>query len=282
MSPFDHNAVERAVEDRADIEFLRFQERGLWASVQKETECENSPSLLVSVAESSEESFLDGKPSAPLKSMNTVGGFSCSAKMMDAWSRFQSGETSEPLTACRGVALSMSSAEGSPARTSAMQDIGPVSRVLDQGCGLKCSGSFARFDQDTCSWRTSQLCLSGEWAEFSETWPRQGTWDDTAAWELQTLAETTSESEFGFLPTPRASMTARFYSRKNLKGRTMANNLEERLAQMHPEHIGKPINLDWLDWLMRYPVSWSNAFEPLGMDKIHSWLQAHGAFSEAL
>src|SRR5262245_44555865 len=33
---------------------------------------------------------------------------------------------------------------------------------------------LARYDPDTRSWRTSQLCLDGDYQRFSETWPRSG------------------------------------------------------------------------------------------------------------
>src|SRR5688572_19824313 len=69
----------------------------------------------------------------------------------------------------------MSSAADSPARTSVKQDERPESqKVHGAVCGASTPGSFAIFDPDTLSWRTSQRCLLGGWIEFSETWPRSG------------------------------------------------------------------------------------------------------------
>lgn len=69
-------------------------------------------------------------------------------------------------------------------------------------CGANMRGLLARFDRATSSWKTSQLCLGGEWAEFSETWPRAGMTRNGRAFELLTLALRTGEKESGLWPTP--------------------------------------------------------------------------------
>lgn len=71
------------------------------------------------------------------------------------------------------------------------------------GCGANTRASFANFDRATSSWKTSQLCLDGEWSAFSETWPRAGMTRSGKAYELPTLARRTEESESGFSRTPR-------------------------------------------------------------------------------
>src|SRR5690348_10473140 len=38
--------------------------------------------------------------------------------------------------------------------------------------GLRCAESLASYDRPTSSWRTSQICLTGELSELSGTWPR--------------------------------------------------------------------------------------------------------------
>jgi hypothetical protein len=76
--------------------------------------CANSPSSPASAVESSAVSFSDGEPSAPSKSTHIVNGYSCSARMMESWSRSPSGPMSEPsmlergegtLTLCQAVSL---------------------------------------------------------------------------------------------------------------------------------------------------------------------------------
>lgn len=153
----------------------------------------------------SEESSSGGEPSALSKSTLTAGGFSCSAKMMDAWSRFQSGQTSEPSMAVRGMALSMSSAADFPAKTSAPQDQVPALPESDLACGPRWPESFARFSPDTFSWKTRQCLLLGGLESFSETWPNYGMMRDGECSAQPALEHPTCESESGFVPTPTAN-----------------------------------------------------------------------------
>jgi hypothetical protein len=67
--------------------------------------------------------------------------------------------------------------------------------------------SFASYDRDSSSWKTSQLCLDGAWSEFSATWPRAGMTRNGKAFELPMLAPHTGENESGLLPTPEATNT---------------------------------------------------------------------------
>jgi hypothetical protein len=95
----------------------------------------------------------------------------------------------------------MSSAEASPARISASQDAAQDWPASDPGCGPSSPGSLARYDRGTSSWRTSQLCLDGDWERFSETWPRSGTMRSGIAYPLPPLAHRTYGTGFGSLPT---------------------------------------------------------------------------------
>src|SRR5690348_993680 len=63
----------------------------------------------------------------------------------------------------------------SPAKILAMQDSERVFTESAADYGSSSHESFAIFNLDTFSWRTSQLCLTGEWATFSERWPLSGT-----------------------------------------------------------------------------------------------------------
>lgn len=69
---------------------------------------------------------------------------------------------------------SISSAVDSLARISATlaRVLGWLELALD--CGESSRESLARFDPDSSSWKTSQLCLGGERMSFSETWPASG------------------------------------------------------------------------------------------------------------
>jgi hypothetical protein len=99
---------------------------------------------------------------------------------------------------------SMSSVADFHAKTSATlaSERELTENAADSGASLP--ESLANYDRATSSWRTSQLCLDGEWAEFSETWPRSGMTRNGKTYELPTLVHHTGESESGLWPTPRA------------------------------------------------------------------------------
>jgi hypothetical protein len=68
---------------------------------------------------------------------------------------------------------------------------------------------LAKFDPDTSSWRTSQLCLDGALSEFSEAWPRSGLMLSGTAYQLPPLALRTDGTEFGLWPTPQGQYDGR-------------------------------------------------------------------------
>lgn len=162
------------------------------------------PSSPVPVAVSSAENCSVGKRSAPSKSTPTVNGFLCSDRMMEAFLFFQSGRTSEPLTAVRGLALSMSSVADSPAKTSAPPETVPESLESEADCGPRWHASFARWNPATSSWKTAQCSLLGGLTEFSETWPSYGMMRDGECSVLPELEHLTCESESGLWQTPVA------------------------------------------------------------------------------
>ncbi|SRR5579885_493542 len=118
-------------------------------------------------------------------------------------------ESNTPIRApeeCDTLPGLTSSAEDSPVRTSPMPGSEPESTGNARDCGASLPASFASYDPATSSWRTSQLCLDGEWSVFSETWPRAGMTRSGRAFELPTLVHPTEESESGLWPTPAGSV----------------------------------------------------------------------------
>jgi len=136
--------------------------------------------------------------------------------------------TSLPLTSSAGDSL---------VRTSATPASAPESTESAADCGPSTRGSFANSDRGTSSWRTSQLCLDGEWAEFSETWPRSGMTRSGKAFERPTLVRHTDENESGLLPTPTASEGASSTSHSRTWSDTQINlhNFVTGKGKQHPK-----------------------------------------------
>jgi hypothetical protein len=127
------------------------------------------------VEEYSEANCLDGTPSAPLNTTPTPQAFLWRDKTTDAWNRFPSGMTCEPLTESRGEELLTWFRAGFLARTSAQ--LNKTQRgltVAPADCGARWQESSARFDLDSFCWRTAPCLLGEDLPESSVILPKQG------------------------------------------------------------------------------------------------------------
>jgi hypothetical protein len=116
----------------------------------------------------------------------------------------QSGTTPEPLTVSLGVAPLMSSVVGSRVSPSAKQGNKKQSKTTETSGPIQ-SESFARYDQESSSWRTSPDLFGSTSLVSWETWPKQGTMQNGACWERETSELHTSASGSGsWLATPTA------------------------------------------------------------------------------
>jgi len=103
-------------------------------------------------------------------------------------------------------------------------------RLHNLVCGTNSIESFAYYDRDTSSWKTSQQSFLEDLESFSETWPRQGIVVNMHAYQHRMLEPVTKEIVGGLLPTPRATsaMTENLKTVKQ-RGRNIGN-LEEVIA----------------------------------------------------
>lgn len=100
------------------------------------------------------------------------------------------------------------SLEGSHAKTSATRGNKLGLKEKGRDCSLRLSESFAFFVPGSSSLKTSQLCLDGEWTEFSGSLPRRGMMRNGQLYHAQKWAALTEETESGLLPilpTPTAN-----------------------------------------------------------------------------
>jgi len=71
---------------------------------------------------------------------------------------------------------------------------------MKDGFGKILKGSFAKYDRNSCSWRTYQVSLTGELVTFSNPWPREGSMLNGAVLRRQKLEQTITEIELSFSP----------------------------------------------------------------------------------
>ena len=99
-------------------------------------------------------------------------------------------------------------------------------------------------------------------------------------------------------PTPKASASGPDYARMNLDGsggddlatavakemlptpnardwRSGKGRQENGHTPQLPEVIGGQLNPTWVEWLMGWPLGWTD-LKPLGMDRFQQWLEQHG------
>lgn len=156
------------------------------------------------VAASSPASCLGGEPSAQLNVMPTQQPFLRNGKTTAFSGPSQFGLTCERLTEDRGAALLTLYLAGFPARTSAQPEMASASKASEADSGAKWRGSFARFDRDSCSWKTAQCSLLADSGESLEIWPRWGSMRNGACYPQPPLARRTYANASGYWPTPRA------------------------------------------------------------------------------
>jgi hypothetical protein len=148
----------------------------------------------------------DGEQSALLSGKPIPQAYCALDKMTDFSRLFRFGMTYKPLTENLGEELLTSFREDFHAKTSAQEEKGKELKAKEVECGEKWHGSFTKYDQDLCLWKTHQCSLLGDLEEFLETWPQWGLMRNGECWELQTLAQTIKGTESGLLekmwPTP--------------------------------------------------------------------------------
>ena len=156
------------------------------------------------VAEYSEANSSDGAPSAPSNTTPTPQAFLWRDKTTDAWSRFPSGMTCEPLTESRGEELLKWFRADFLAPTSVPPARAPESPASSQDCGPKWRALSVKFDRDSSSWKTAHCLLSEDLPWSSVTLPKWGMMRAGELSERTTPALPTIAKDCGWWATPSA------------------------------------------------------------------------------
>ena len=228
------------------------------------------------VAEYLEATYLGGEQSAQWSETATPQAYCSPDKMTNVSRLSRFGMTFAPLTDDRGAELLTWFREGFLARTSASQEKEPELTESVPVFGLKCLGLLARFDRDSCSWKTPQLSLLGGGSESLQTLPRWGIAADGELWELAMSERPIGENESGFWLTPSANEDAA--GTPNGKMQKMLGN-DPRIRGTTPEEWARgTLNPTWVEWLMGWPLGWTD-LKPLEMDRFQQWQQQHLNYS---
>ena len=208
---------------------------------------------------------LDGEQSVQL-SGNPIPQAYCAPDKMTDFSRLSRfGMTYKPLTESRGEELLMLYLEDFHAKTFRQRENEKVLMGLDQDSGKKWRGWLAKYDPDSCSWKTPQCSLITDSDEFLETYPTSGLMRDGLLWEQTRLALNTTETEYGLLPTPTArDFNGHTITKKRPKGfNKVLPNVFKLEFQLHGQCYPHPT---FSEGLMLWPVGWTD-LKPLATDK---------------
>jgi hypothetical protein len=160
---------------------------------------------------------------------------------------------------------------------------------------VKSSASLAWYDQNTCSWKTSQQSLLTDSEQYSGTWPRSGMLVNGLVYELPTVGRRTIGIDGGYLPTPvsidagsgrmntspyegaKPRPTLALMARKNLWPTPTAHNAKEgaypaeytRNTPTLASAVGGKLNPQFVEWLMGWPIN-HTALKAVETDKSRS------------
>jgi hypothetical protein len=195
---------------------------------------------------------LDGKPSAPLNGNNTQQAY-CAPDKMTKFSRLSRfGMTYKPLTETRGEELLTLYLEDFHARTSAQQAKAQELKETNHQCGNTWQGSLARLDPNTSLWKTAQCSLLEDLELSLQTFPRWGSMQNGALYQLPILVQTISEKEFGLEPKemttwlsptcmdalpPRTPKALKKQHDNNRQGRATHSTLREQVVYPPPNQM---------------------------------------------
>ena len=217
----------------------------------------------------SEDTSSDGEQSAPLSGNPTQQAY-CAPGKMTAFSRLSRyGMTFKPLTDILGEELLTLYLAGFHAKTFQLQEMVMDLMESEAECGEKWQGLLAKYDQDLHLWRTVQCSLLEDLNESLQTLPQWGMTVGGELYLLPTLVQTIDAKESGFTHvwgTPKAQ-DSRHALRDRGKG-----NLGEQVSGLHN---GGKLNPTWTEWLMGWPLGWTD-LKPLVTDKFPSVQQPPG------
>jgi hypothetical protein len=210
---------------------------------------------------------LDGEQSVQSNGKPIQLAYCAPDKMTDFSRLSRFGMTFKPLTESRGEELLTLYLEGFLAKTSQQREQEPDLMGQDRGFGKKWQGWLAKYDQDSCSWKTAQCSLITDSVECLETYPTSGLMRDGLLWEQTRLALNTTETEYGLLPTPTArDFNGHTITKKRPKGfNKVLPNVFKLEFQLHGQCYPHPT---FSEGLMLWPIGWTD-LKPLAMDKSH-------------
>jgi len=223
------------------------------------------------VAEYWGESSSDGEQSAPLSVMPTQHKFWHKGKTMEFCDLSRFGLTLQHLTESRGEELLKSFLGAFHVKTFPAQERERGLQEQEAGYGKSLPELLAKYDLDSCSWRTAQCSLLEDLGLSLQTFPRWGLMLGGGLYLLPIAERPIKESASGLLPTPSGVNAGKNHTMGRLDEWGGSSNI------WRGTEIGKVRCASFEEWMMGWPTGWS-ALTPLGTDRFQSWQQQHSKY----
>lgn len=229
----------------------------------------------------------DGAPSAPSSGTTTQGASLWQDRTTDASTPFLSGTTCRPSTADRGEELLTWFREAFPVRTYQQQARVQESPGNEAVCGHTWRELWVKFCRDSSSWRTHRCLWVEVLASSSLTLPRWGMMRDGELWERITPGLPIGETGSGLWPTPNKMDALPLILNKSpeKQAREEAFHAAKGVNKQRPLPVavkqesgmtGGRVNADWIEWLMGWPIEWTDESSDSATDKFRQWSRSHG------
>jgi len=219
------------------------------------------------VEEFLQENYSDGEQSVPL-SGNLIQQQSLPKDKMKKFLKLsQFGMTFKPLTDDLGKELLTWYQEGFRAKIFQQQEKEPEYHESEVQCGSTCSELQKKSNQGTSGLKTHPCSEQEVCTLSSKGCMKQGIMLHGVCYPLKTVVPTINGNECGFLlnyPTPTCHNAK--------EGGYLAEGL--RKTPTLGWVVGGKLNPMWVEWLMAWPLGWSD-LKPLETDKYQSWRQQH-------
>ena len=224
-----------------------------------------------------------------------------------------SGTMSAHSMDARGEEQLMLFAEDSPAKTSVPQERVPELPESVLAYGKSMPELLKKYGLVMSSRKTPRYCGDAGSTLSLETCPNWGMMQSGACWELGTSAHPTGGIGCGYsqatyqymqlwIGTPTATMSCRSekfakgriptpaefvkmwptptrsdYRSPNLNPSKSGQKIEPASGHALPAKVGGLLNPTWVEWLMGWPIGWTE-LKPLETDKYRQWQQQHGEY----
>ncbi len=224
----------------------------------------------------------DIDPCALLNMTSMQGGSLLQDNRMDVCQCFQYGMMYPHSTGGHGKVKPMSCVVDFPARILVALGKAKESMVKEAASGGIWHELLMRYNLNTCLLRTHHCLFEEDLLMSSVVLPAWGMMQDGVFLERMILEVGISVSDAGYWPTPlkeegpggkhkkltdviaiKEGFRPRYYNMDGMEGRKV--------------FTGKA-NPDWVEWLMGWPVGWTNDCKELETDRFQSWRQQHGLY----